>query len=77
MLQNGLGIKQNYARAEKYYRRAAEQGNGAGQYCLSLMYQYGLGVCRNYSEANNWLRKSSERRGMVRYYQPDLSLFDF
>jgi TPR repeat protein len=38
-----------------WYRRSAEQGNGAAQYSLGLLYDKGFGVPRDAVEAHRWL----------------------
>jgi len=57
-----------------WYRRASEQGNGAAQYALGLLYDKGYGVPRDEVEAHRWLDLSTsvasprdrERRERVR-----------
>jgi hypothetical protein len=49
----------DYVEAEKWYRKAAEQGNAAAQSHLGFMYDYGLGVPQNPAEAMKWYRKAA------------------
>ena len=53
---NGRGVRKNYKEAVKWYRKAAEQGNAAGQYNLGLMYRKGRGVRKDYVAAYAWYR---------------------
>jgi uncharacterized protein len=50
----GNGIPLNYGEAAKWYRRAAEQGDGEGQRNLGVMYGNGNGVPQDYVEAFKW-----------------------
>ena len=52
--------EENFAEANKWYRKAAENGNGAAAYELGVNYNYGYGVEKNYEEANKWYRKGAE-----------------
>lgn len=47
-------------RASYWYLQAAEQGNGAAQYNLSLHYEQGKGVEKNIQKALYWLYKAVE-----------------
>jgi TPR repeat protein len=57
----GEGVPQNYAEAEKWYRKAAEQGHAMAQYNLGDMYYEGVGVPQNYAEAAKWFRKAADQ----------------
>jgi TPR repeat protein len=48
-----------YAKAVKWYRQAAEQGDANAQGHLGYMYDYGLGVPQNPPEAMKWYRKAA------------------
>ena len=58
MYYEGKGVKQDYAEAVKWYRKAAEQGNANAQFYLGVNYYKGQGVKRNLSEAKEWFRKA-------------------
>jgi uncharacterized protein len=60
MYFNGQGVRQNYAEAVKWYRKAAEQGYAWAQYNLGFMYFHGQGVPQDYAEAAKWGRKAAE-----------------
>jgi len=53
--------KKNYSEAERWYRKAAEQGDSDAQYSLGAMYYLGHGVSQDYSEAVKWYRKAAEQ----------------
>jgi TPR repeat protein len=56
MYDNGEGVPQNSAEAEKWWRLAAEQGNAVAQFNLGVMYDTGEGVPQNGAEAVKWYR---------------------
>jgi uncharacterized protein len=58
---NGQGVKQSYAQAAQWYRKAADQGNAAAQAALGELYEVGQGVPRNATEAANWYRRAAEK----------------
>ena len=55
------GVKQDFAEAAKWYRKAAEQGDAAAQYNLGIMYEEGTGVKQDFAEAAKWYRKAAEQ----------------
>ena len=55
------GFTQDYVQAEKWYRRAAEQGDVDSQWNLGVMYDIGRGVVHNDKEAVKWYRLAAER----------------
>ena len=55
---NGEGVPQNYAKAARWYRRAAEQGDPTAQLLLGFKYASGEGVPQNYAEAVRWYRRA-------------------
>ncbi len=64
MYGNGEGVFQDYAKAVKWFRKAAEQGDGEAQYTaqynLGIMYDKGQGVPQDYAKAVGWYRKAAE-----------------
>ncbi len=54
MYDNGLGVPQDYARAVKWFRKAAEQGQALAQSNLGFMYYEGRGVPQDYAQAHMW-----------------------
>jgi TPR repeat protein len=61
MYANGLGVRQDYAEAWIWYRRAADQGDAEAQYSLGAMYAKGKGVPQDYAEAAIWYRKAADQ----------------
>jgi TPR repeat protein/S1-C subfamily serine protease len=57
----GLGVREDYAEAGKWFSRAAEQGIAGGQYFLGRLYYEGQGVPKIYTEAVKWYRKAAEQ----------------
>ena len=51
-----MGVKQDYALAAEWYRKAAEQGNLKAAYYLGTLYQNAQGVPQNYEEAAEWYK---------------------
>lgn len=60
LLEHALGDVQAGAEAEKWYRKAAEQGDDEAESRLGEMYQDGEGVLRDYGEALKWYRLSAD-----------------
>ena len=58
---NGLGVKQDYAEASKWYRLSAQAGDASGQHNLGVIYAMGLGVPQDFAEALKWYRRSAEQ----------------
>jgi hypothetical protein len=54
-----LGFSQDFAEADQWYRKAAVQGDSAGQEALGALYEYGRGVPQDYAEAFKWFRKAA------------------
>ncbi len=44
---NGEGLPKNYVEAARWFRKAAEQGNGFAQNNLGVMYAQGQGVAKD------------------------------
>lgn len=47
MYDNGAGVPQDYIEAERWYRKAAEQGQASAQNNLGVLYKNGQGVAAN------------------------------
>ncbi|MEJ2645257.1 MAG: tetratricopeptide repeat protein [Gammaproteobacteria bacterium] len=52
----------SYTKANAVCTQAAERGNSAAQFNLSVMYSKGLGVDKNDMRSMKWLRASAEQR---------------
>lgn len=57
----GLGVGQDYFQSVKWFRKAAEQGDGYALRMLGLAYSRGEGVSRDYAQAAIWFRKAAEQ----------------
>ena len=68
MYEYGDGVKQDYEKAVKWYREAAEQGYRSGQNNLGMMYQLGAGVAFNSREAIKYIRKAAEQGDSIAQY---------
>jgi TPR repeat protein len=64
LYETGQGVKQDYAKAAEWYRKAAEKGNATAQTQIGNMYFQGRGVPQNYIYAYMWLELAS-RQGNV------------
>ena len=49
-------VEQDAAEGARWCRRAADQGDGDGQFCLALLYGNGTGVEQDDVESARWLR---------------------
>jgi TPR repeat protein len=45
----------------RWYRKAADQGNAAGQAKVGWSYEHGEGVAQDYNEAMRWYRKAADQ----------------
>ena len=55
MYENGEGVSQDYKKAEKWYHKAAEQGDTDAQYNLGNFYNNdNLGVAHDYVMSHMW-----------------------
>lgn len=55
-------LNKDYTNAEKFFRKAADQGDPEAQFCLGDMYNNGYGVEKDEQEAVALFRKSAEQR---------------
>ncbi|MGH9605520.1 MAG: hypothetical protein ACRD3N_07450 [Terracidiphilus sp.] len=55
------GVRQDYAEAAFWYRKAAEQGHAHAQGFLGHFYATGRGVPEDYAQAAVWSRKAAEQ----------------
>jgi len=68
MYDNGEGVPQDYEKAVKWYRLAAEQGYSLAQLGLGVMYDNGKGVPQDYQEAVKWYRRAAEQGNAAAQY---------
>jgi TPR repeat protein len=59
--ENGDQVKQSYAQAAAWYRKAADQGNVQAEIQLASCYRDGRGVDRDMEQAAGWYRKAAEQ----------------
>ncbi|MDR2349538.1 MAG: sel1 repeat family protein [Deltaproteobacteria bacterium] len=57
----GVGVRQDFPEAVRWYLSAALQGDRESSFNLGLMYHSGLGVLKNRKMALEWLEKSLSR----------------
>ena len=60
MYDKGQGVRQDYAQAVQWYRKAAEQGDAQAQYNLASMYEQGQGVRQDSALAQEWYGKACD-----------------
>ena len=59
---NGEGdVKQDYAKALGWFRKAADRGNAKAQNVIGGMYYSGKGVTQDYQKAMKWFRKAADQ----------------
>lgn len=63
----GDGVKQDFIKAIRCFRKTAEQGEADGQLMLASCYMYGTGVEKNSTEAVKWYRKAAEYDKRAQY----------
>ena len=56
---NGWGVTKDYAKALRWYRKAADQGDAGAQYALSLAYANGRGTSPDLLQARVWMEKAA------------------
>ena len=57
----GRGKLKDYAKALKWFRRAADQGHPTAQAWLGIMYAQGRGVPQNLAKALKWYRRAADQ----------------
>ncbi len=61
MYYGGQGVRQDYAQAVFWFRKAADQRNDEAQHNLGVLYRDGQGVPQDYAQAALWFRKAAEQ----------------
>ena len=56
MFEYGLEVGQDFSRAAKWYKRAADQGDGWAQNSLGVLYYHGQGVQKDFGQAFHWYK---------------------
>jgi TPR repeat protein len=57
----GQGVEEDLTEATRWFRKAAEQGQGESQYSLGLRYQMGQSVAQDYKEAARWFKLAADQ----------------
>ena len=65
-----------FAKAVKWYRKAAEQGNALAQSSLGIFYSTGRGVPQDDAEAVGWWRKAAEQGDAKAQYNLGIKYYD-
>jgi TPR repeat protein len=63
-----MPVRQDFAEAAKWSRKAAEQGDAVGQCNLGAAYCNGKGVAKDSVEAVKWFRKAAEQGAVSAQY---------
>jgi TPR repeat protein len=63
---DGLGLPQDYAKALRWFRLAADQGEPDAQYNLGLMRENGQGAPQDSVEAHMWLNLAAAQSSGAR-----------
>jgi len=69
-------VKQNYAEALNWYRKAADQGDAFAEGAFGRMYETGFGLPQNSTEALKWYRKASDHGDAGAQYSLGLTYRD-
>ena len=65
MYDYGFGVKQNYEKAKKLYKKSIKKGNPDALYNLAIMYQWGAGVKKDLSYAVSLYKMAIAREHVV------------
>ncbi|MDH5571334.1 MAG: sel1 repeat family protein [Gammaproteobacteria bacterium] len=60
LYMKGLGVKQDYAKAKKIFKQAAQYGSVDAAYNLGVMYKTGLGAHPSTKDAIYWWKQAAE-----------------
>src|SRR5262249_9752057 len=58
---NGQGVAQDYAKARRWYEKAADKGETTAMLNLGLLYDNGQGVAQDYAKAREWYEKAAAK----------------
>jgi len=59
--RDGIGVVQDYLKAEKFFKQAARQGHARGCYGLGGLYMGGLGVKKDAKESHKWWGRAANQ----------------
>jgi TPR repeat protein len=69
MYEAGQGTAANPSEAMKFYKKAADCGNGEAKFRIGLLYETGKGVGRNYAKAREWYTAAAGDRVSAAMYR--------
>jgi uncharacterized protein len=61
MYVKGQGVDEDVAEATRWFRKAAEQGQGESQYSMGMRYQLGQSVTQDDKEAARWFKLAADQ----------------
>jgi TPR repeat protein len=64
----GLGVKEDYKQAAKWYRQAADRGHAGAQVALGELHEAGQGAPRDHAEAAKLYRQAAEQGNAAGQY---------
>ena len=78
LYHHGYGVDQDYNEAIKWYHRALEEEDDAGDVMreIGLMHEAGQGVTQDYKEAVRWFRRAAEKGDRNGQFDLGLSYFN-
>ena len=59
MYHDGRGVTQDYAKARKWWEKAAARGDADAQFSLGAIYENGEGIAKNLSKAREWYEQAA------------------
>ena len=65
----GEGATQDYAKAARWYLKAADQRHALAQFNLAIMYAAGQGVTRDEAASRGWMQKAADLGDAGAQYQ--------
>ena len=63
--RDGVGVRQDYGMAAKFYAKASQEGIPEGMYNLGQLHYHGRGVQRDYDLARHWYVKASNGKPII------------
>jgi hypothetical protein len=61
MYRDGQGVRQDYAEAVRWFRKAAGQGDAKAANDLGFLYDNSQGVAEDHAEAARWYRRAADQ----------------
>ena len=59
--REGIGVRQDYAKAFEWSKKSADQGDVFGQFNIGYAYSEGKGVRQDYAKAFEWYKKGAKQ----------------